>query len=492
MLPQLAATGLAPEPAAVALTTVTATFAPVSAGRAVSLEVKDGKRWVLQASGVQDAGGRVLFNAPYAWRGAPATYRVVAPKAGATAQIVSSSVRTDAWGAPIFSDEFSGTALAAPWDHRYQGYEVPSRRCSKTDPRATAVGGGVLSLSVIDDPDRADPCTFTTNQGVEQSTFYRLNGHVGTQGRFQYKYGVAAARIKFQELRGQHGAFWMQAPVPESGAEIDVIEWFGTGSSGLSSGVWTYGGGTQTKVAETPPGDDAAYGSDWAGTYHVFSVEWTPTEYVFRIDGKETLRTSAGVSQTEEYLILSLLVSNFESLRVTSPDQLPADHVRRLGAGLAEVGQGDSRTRVIGPSLTLATRMSAPKRPRSTCAPSRSSSEHTASYSGSLTGPGAAASQVGRRPLRASPYSVNWLTTSTGAATSLALCSSRSSRRSQIFRAVQETSGVPSLVGDAEVDEEARSVERADHLAVDRDAGGEDPLDDGAHGARMPPCLTRC
>ena len=34
-------------------------------------------------------------------------------------------------------------------------------------------------------------------------------------------------------------------------------------------------------------------------------------------------RVSAGVSQTEEFLILSLLVSNFESLRVTSPDQLP-------------------------------------------------------------------------------------------------------------------------------------------------------------------------
>ena len=46
------------------------------------------------------------------------------------------------------------------------------------------------------------------------------------------------------------------------------------------------------------------------------------TEYVFPIDGRETLRTSAGVSQAEEYLILSLLVSNFESLRV-SPDALP-------------------------------------------------------------------------------------------------------------------------------------------------------------------------
>ena len=115
----------------------------------------------------------------------------------------------------------------------------------------------------------------------------------------------------------------MQAPVPDSGAEIDVIEWFGTGSSGLGSGIWIYNAGTQTRAAGGAIANQEAYGSDWAGTYHVFSVEWTPTEYVFRIDGKETLRTSAGVSQTEEYLILSLLVSNFEALRVTSPDQLP-------------------------------------------------------------------------------------------------------------------------------------------------------------------------
>ena len=45
---------------------------------------------------------------------------------------------------------------------------------------------------------------------------------------------------------------------------------------------------------------------------------------------------------------------------------------------------------MIGPSLTDSTRMSAPNTPRSTRAPSRSSSAHTASYAGSLTGPGAA------------------------------------------------------------------------------------------------------
>ena len=72
------------------------------------------------------------------------------------------------------------------------------------------------------------------------------------------------------------------------------------------------------------------------------------------------------------------------------------------------------------------------------------SSAQTASYAGSLTGPGAAACQVGRRPFRTSPYNVNWLTTSTGAPTSEADCSSRSSRSSQIFRAVQAISAGPS------------------------------------------------
>lgn len=322
VLPQLAATGLTPEPASAAQTTITAAFSPVVPGRRASLEVLDGKRWVAFASATQDAGGRALFNAPFSYRGLPATYRVAAVSTTDLPAVTSAQARTDAWGTPIFSDEFSGTALAAPWDHRVQGYEVPTRRCSRTDARATSVAGGVLSLSVIDDPDRDDPCTFTNAQGVEQTTFYRLNGHVGTQGRFQYKYGVAAARVRFQEARGQHGAFWMQAPVVDDGAEIDVIEWLGTGSQGLVNGVWDYDGGVQTRVAGGAIADQAAYGTDWAGTYHVFSVEWTPTEYVFRIDGREALRTTAGVSQTEEYLILSLLVSNFEALRIT-PDALP-------------------------------------------------------------------------------------------------------------------------------------------------------------------------
>jgi hypothetical protein len=54
----------------------------------------------------------------------------------------------------------------------------------------------------------------------------------------------------------------------------------------------------------------------------VFSVEWTPREYVFRIDGRETTRITSGVSHHPEFLILSMLSSDFE-LDLIDDEDLP-------------------------------------------------------------------------------------------------------------------------------------------------------------------------
>ena len=67
----------------------------------------------------------------------------------------------------------------------------------------------------------------------------------------------------------------------------------------------------------------------------MFSVEWSPGGYVFRIDGRETWRTSAGVSRRPEYLILSLLSSDYELPGLGRRRPAAAAHVRRLGAVLA-------------------------------------------------------------------------------------------------------------------------------------------------------------
>ena len=63
----------------------------------------------------------------------------------------------------------------------------------------------------------------------------------------------------------------------------------------------------------------------------MFSVKWDPSKIVFYIDGKETWRTSAHVSKEQQYLILSLLASDYEALEMNDkklPQHMYVDWVR--------------------------------------------------------------------------------------------------------------------------------------------------------------------
>jgi beta-glucanase (GH16 family) len=142
------------------------------------------------------------------------------------------------------------------------------------------------------------------------------NGHIGSRGKRNgdLKYGFMAARMKLQPQRGHHAGFWSQptdAATP-SGAEIDVMEYYGgtTPSARIQHSVYR-GTDLQAKAFE-----NRAYllgrGRTFSNSYHVFSVQWTRRHYIFRIDGHETFRTRRGISRTPQYLILSLLSSDWE------------------------------------------------------------------------------------------------------------------------------------------------------------------------------------
>ena len=80
--------------------------------------------------------------------------------------------------------------------------------------------------------------------------------------------------------------------------------------------------------------DAEELGDDWASEYHVFSVEWTPEEYVFRIDGQVTQRLEGetsgqrGVPDPEPALV---------RLRAAALQRRAArDHGGRLGAGVGD------------------------------------------------------------------------------------------------------------------------------------------------------------
>ena len=120
---------------------------------------------------------------------------------------------------------------------------------------------------------------------------------------------MVAARIKFNPLQGQHASLWMQptklngsTDPAVQGTEIDIIEWFGkdTPSGGLTSFVYapSYGG---KKIGlggdgwiKKPEQYLMNEKDDWYKRYHVFSVEWTSSAYIFRIDGQETGRITKG------------------------------------------------------------------------------------------------------------------------------------------------------------------------------------------------------
>ena len=216
------------------------------------------------------------------------------------------------------------------------------RNCSKSSSEdAVSVNAGVLRLQVLRDPERPGITCSTEDDGRHGRY---LNGHVSTARSFAFTHGVAAARVKFQRPRGQHGAFWLQPSDPEqipgdparSGAEIDVAEFFGAGypKGGLASFIYYLDDdGESVKVGGLQPRATAQLprADDWWRRFHVFSVEWSPEEYIFRVDEREIFRTDVGVSAVDQYLILSLLSSDWELAQMpqgSTPATMIVDWVR--------------------------------------------------------------------------------------------------------------------------------------------------------------------
>jgi beta-glucanase (GH16 family) len=320
---------------------VVAVVRPVRPGRRVQLQVHRDTWWEAVALTRQDGRGRVQFAAPASEDGQALTYRVKAMAAGGLRAFKSRPVTTERWLEPTWTDEFSGSHLGPEWNHRGRELLSGSRRsCSKGDPRAVRVDGGAVRLSVVTDPDATTRCRIRGRDAAPGRYAYRLSGHIGTQGTFSFRYGVAAARVKFQRRRGQHGAFWMQ-PVDgmqpgAAGSEIDVVEYFGDHhpQGGLATFVHRYVGMRRVSTGGWIPRSTSYLRSrrdGWSRNYHVFSVEWTPRQLVYRIDGKETARVARGVSDVRQFPVLSLIAADYEIPKIRErqlPQHMYVDWIR--------------------------------------------------------------------------------------------------------------------------------------------------------------------
>jgi beta-glucanase (GH16 family) len=208
-------------------------------------------------------------------------------------------------------DEFDGTKLdETKWIYRQEG----RRRDGWWSRKAVSLDGeGHLVMSTFKDGDRY------------------VDGCVATQGKFEHAFGYYVARIQLQKQPGHWSAFWLTCDgvrkignEGRDGSEIDIMEkpWL---DDKINHAIhWDYGqpkssAGARVNVPGVMDG------------FHTYSVFWTPAEYVFYVDGKETWRTKAGgVCQVPVYILLSDEIGKWagDITKAKLPDRFLVDYVR--------------------------------------------------------------------------------------------------------------------------------------------------------------------
>ncbi len=307
---------------------VLATFDPARPGSVVMLDRKTGSTWKQVARKRQDTWGSAAFAAQ------PGTYRA-RTETELGREVVTGKVASRTWST-AFQDTFSAATLdAAVWSDQKREREsvYAPRTCARTDPSTRRVEGGVLHLGVGVDPTMAgQTCHYTTPEGSGDQS-YLVTSQIATENSYLFTHGIAAARIKPQQAKGMHSGFWMLPQDskfteydPSAGTEVDIMEFFGQAPSGretIGSFVSYYEPGWKAvKTGElfSEARQALGAGASWWDEFHVFSMEWTPESYIFRVDGREYYREARAVSMAQQYLVLSMLSSDYELSQLTADE----------------------------------------------------------------------------------------------------------------------------------------------------------------------------
>ena len=217
----------------------------------------------------------------------------------------------------LFSDEFDGESLdkskwdlCPEWDR--QGH-------SSWRDDMVSLGGGLLHLKFRRD---AELGKIKSQDKASANTWIRA-GAIRTQKKdktilFDNGYGYYEAKIKFPVVSGTWGAFWLMSPTEwiitdegVDGTEIDIVETIGNHEGKYNSALNWDGYGKNHKSVGSH--DKPRPANIFDGEFHIFALDWSPSEYVFYVDGKEFWRVdggarfkNSGINQNPNYIKLTV------------------------------------------------------------------------------------------------------------------------------------------------------------------------------------------
>lgn len=203
------------------------------------------------------------------------------------------SANADGWYLTM-SEDFEGDTLPSQFAPSPHGLRKTEYWC---DNMVSIKDGNVVVKATKETDHVCDICPKEGNftSGIE--TRKMVDGK--SVSLFEQAFGYYEARVKIPTAGGMWSAFWLQCDTMsnvgnkgEDGSEIDIYEssFFNTNKN--ETGHCIHYDGYESKHKQSDAIVDA--GSNLYEGYHTYALKWTPTEYVFYIDGKATWATDFG------------------------------------------------------------------------------------------------------------------------------------------------------------------------------------------------------
>ena len=241
----------------------------------------------------------------------------------------------------VWADEFNEPALDRDkwivigtdfWVNNEQQAYVDSPEVLSIVEDVDGADGGALMLRPVYKPG-VDP------HPEREADF--LSGRVESKGKADFTYGRAEARIKMPDAVGVWPAFWMLGNDQWPGTgEIDIMEYVGE-KDWTAVALHGPGYSGDTPLVNRYFFEDGTDVTDW----HVYSVDWSPQEIIFKIDGKPTYRATRAMVEhygrwafdTPKFVILNFALGGAYPSKtngIEKPyDGLPQQTVDRVKKG---------------------------------------------------------------------------------------------------------------------------------------------------------------
>ena len=227
----------------------------------------------------------------------------------------------------VWADEFNGTGVdPANWSGHYTYGDTASvRRGGYFQKDMATVANGNLTI-------RTD--YVATGLGGGNPGYYSYG--MDTRNNYQQLYGYFEVRCILPKGTDLWAAFWMindgtfhEDGSGADGAEIDIFESPNWGKKIEQNSVTStihfdgYGAAHQSEA------EGAFYANNPYEEYNTYGLEWNKDEYIFYVNGVESARTTFGVSQNPEILILSTEVNGENAVpsEAIKNNKYPADYI---------------------------------------------------------------------------------------------------------------------------------------------------------------------